>query len=331
MGLTELVAGAPAVVMLGMCKNAGKTTALCRLIREHAAAGIPIGLTSVGRDGERRDLVTGTDKPPIYLYNGMLAATAERLLPFCDVSREILALTDVHTSLGQVVLFRARSDGYVQLAGPSIVEQLVPLREAFAAFGAERVFIDGALGRRSPAAGAAAAEGCCVLSTGASLDRDLDTVVAETACAVELLTLPRATAPGGAKDRFTLFRNGAAEGAADFGTLCALLKREHGAADVLLAGALTETHAAALLRSGAKLESVRLIAGDGSRYLLKRASFDALKARGVRFAVERETHLAAVTVNPVSAGGWRFDPERFLEKIRAAVDVPALDVGRAEL
>ena len=300
MTLAGLTAGAGTVVLIGLCKNAGKTTALVRLIREHAAAGTSasVGLTSVGRDGERRDLVTGTDKPPVYLYAGMLCATAEGLLPFCDVSREILALTGIHTSLGQVALFRARSDGFVQLAGPSIVEQLTPLLGAFAAFGAERVLIDGALGRRSPAA-AAGPGGCIVLSTGASLDRDMDTVAAETAFAAELLTLPKASPEP---------------------------------EDTLISGAFTETQAAALLRSGKKLDGMRLVAGDGSRYLLKRATYAALKARGVRFAVEREARLAAVTVNPVSAGGWRFDAERFLDKIRAAVgNVPALDVGRAEL
>ena len=125
MKLRDLVSGAPAVAMLGMCKNAGKTTALNRLIRESAEAGLRrLGLTSIGRDGEGRDLVTGTDKPPIWLYEGMLAATAEQLLPLCDVSREILASTGLYTSLGEVILFRAKSDGFVQLAGPAIVEQM---------------------------------------------------------------------------------------------------------------------------------------------------------------------------------------------------------------
>ena len=92
MRLLDLTAGEPAVAMLGMCKNAGKTTALNRLIRELGEAGVPAAaLTSIGRDGEATDLVTGTEKPPIYMREGMLAATAEQLLPLCDVSREILA------------------------------------------------------------------------------------------------------------------------------------------------------------------------------------------------------------------------------------------------
>lgn len=300
MRLLELVGGAPAVAMLGMCKNAGKTTALNRLIRECAAAGLSeaVALTSVGRDGESRDLVTGTEKPPIYLYKGMLCATAEQLLPVSDVSREILALPELYTSLGRVVVFRARSDGFVQLAGPSIVEQLAALRTLLDGFGADCLLIDGALSRRSPAAGAS--DGCCVLSTGASLDRDMDRVVAETAYVAKLLTLPEAAPSDGeaAQNRLAF------------------------------PGALTEARARSLLRDSGKLKGLTVAVRDGSCYLLKRETFEKLEALGVRFTVERGTRLAAVTVNPVSAGGWRFDREEFLEKMRAAVPAPVLNVGR---
>ena len=300
MRLLELTAGAPAVAMLGMCKNAGKTTALNRLIREYAADGSKtVALTSVGRDGESRDLVTGTDKPPIYMYEGMLAATAEGLLSVSDVSREILAQTGLHTSMGEVVLFRARSDGFVQLAGPSIVEQLTALRRLCAGFGADCVLIDGALSRRSPAAGAAG--GVCVLSTGASLDRDLDRVVAETSFVSRLMTLPE-EAPPAVED-------------ADESRL-------------VLPGALTEARALSILRGGRKKDGLTVSVRDGSCYLLKRETFEKLEALGVRFTVEHGTRLAAITVNPVSAGGWRFDGTEFLEKTRAAVTVPVMDVRR---
>ena len=44
--------------------GAGKTTALCRLIQEYAEAGdTSLALTSIGRDGESRDLVTGKVTP----------------------------------------------------------------------------------------------------------------------------------------------------------------------------------------------------------------------------------------------------------------------------
>ena len=330
MRLSELIAGAPAVAMLGLCKNAGKTTAMNRMIRELAEAGRPrVAMTSIGRDGESRDLVTGTEKPPIWIYEGMLAATATQLLPVCDASRELLELTGLHTSLGEVAVFRARSDGFVQLAGPAMVEQLGLLRRKRNEYGAECVLIDGALSRRSPAA--AAADGVCILSAGASLDRDLERVVAETAYAARLLCLPKEAAPGAAKDRLTLFLEHEApegRGFSDFPALIDALRRARRPGTVLLTGGFSEAQARALLQSGAAGEGLRLLTEDGSRLLLRRETFEALKRRGLRFAVLRGARLAAVTVNPVSAGGWRFDADELLERTQAAVAVPVLDVMR---
>lgn len=325
--LLELVGDAPAVAMLGMCKNAGKTTALTHLVREYARAGVPLALTSIGRDGESRDLVTGTEKPPIFLYQGMLAATAEQLLGLCDVSREILAVTDIHTSLGRVVIFRARSDGFVQLAGPAMVEQLAPLRRELMALGADRFLIDGALSRRSPAVGVS--DGACVLSTGASLDRDMPSVAAETAFAAALLTLPRLAGVARYPARFAVLRG---EDAASCETPEELLSVLKGGGErlVSLSGALTERQASGLLRSGAPLEGLTLLAEDGSRFLLRRETFEKLRLRGARFRARSGARLAAVTANPVSAGGWRFDREAFLEALRRTCSVPVLDLGRAE-
>ena len=322
MSLLELLDGAPVTVMLGMCKNAGKTTALCRLIREYAErGGAPVALTSIGRDGETRDLVTGTDKPPIYLYEGMLAATAEQLLPLCDVSREILSATGLYTSLGEVVIFRARSDGFVQLAGPGIVGQLAQLRAMLEGFGAQSVLIDGALSRKSPAS--CASDGACVLSTGASLHRDIDRVVAETAYAARLLSLPRLAAPGPEQGRVTLYRG---DGTSESAQSISELKRGAGENTLLLSGALTEAQAKALLQDGTDKRGLTLLVRDGSCLMLRRETFDSLCARGVRFAVTGEARLAAVTVNAVSAGGWTFDAAELMEKMSAAAAVPVVDV-----
>nr|MBQ6241702.1 hypothetical protein [Lachnospiraceae bacterium] len=324
MRLLDLTAGEPAVAMLGMCKNAGKTTAMNRLIRELGEAGVEkAALTSIGRDGEARDLVTGTDKPPIYMREGMLAATAEQLLSLCDVSREILSATGLYTSLGEVIVFRARSDGFVQLAGPGIVDHMIRLRREFDRFGAGPVLIDGALSRLSLLAGAS--DGACVLSTGASLDRDMDRVVAETAYVAVLLGLPEMPAPGPSQGKLTLFGEGP-EGR----TVKDLnrIDRAQPEETLLSEGAFTETQGRTLLKGYTKKPGLTLLVRDPSCLMLKRETYAALAARGTRFAVLKGTRLAAVTVNSVSAGGWRFDGEEFLEKMQAAVTVPVLDVRK---
>ncbi len=326
MKLSALTGNAPVVVMIGMCKNAGKTTAMNSLIDELSKDKTrTAALTSIGRDGESRDLVTGTDKPAIYMYKGMIAATVDSLLNVCDVSREIIGLPGMYTSMGRVVIFRARSDGFVQLAGPSIVEQMSTLKNMLFGLGADCCIIDGALARRSPAASSAG--GVCVLSTGASLGRDIDSVVDETAFAAEILSLGQMDAPGESRGKFTLFCGGEVFSSDEMADLNLLLKqRPEKEAVVLCEGAFTGSHAEQLYKGGADKEGLSIIAADGSRYLFKSDMYYNLKNAGVSFAVKNALKLAAITVNPVSAGGWKFDNKEFFDKMSTKSSVPVLNV-----
>ena len=71
--------------IVGMCKNAGKTTVLNKLIAELNESRVRLGLTSIGRDGESTDLVTRTAKPGIYVYEGTLVATAVDMFRLSDL------------------------------------------------------------------------------------------------------------------------------------------------------------------------------------------------------------------------------------------------------
>ena len=309
----DLVAPYTTVCLAGMCKNAGKTTALNALIHGARVRGVSLALTSIGRDGEREDLITGTYKPPIYVTGGSLFATARGLLSKCDVTGEILALTGIHTPLGEVAILRALSDGFVELAGPSMTEQIVALTDQLKGFGAQKVLIDGALFRRSLCA-PEAAEGV-ILSTGGSYGPDMEKTAADTAFVAELLTLP----PSGPwpdmrghrfareylYDDFTLALEGQGE-------------------DLSATGAFTDAMAAALLRRRGIPHTVSV--EDGTRLLLSRESYEKLRARGVAFRVRRQNELIALTVNPFSAYGAPYDPAAFQRLMESKVTVPVIDV-----
>ena len=175
--------------IVGMCKNAGKTTMLNWLLEQGKLQGV-LGLTSIGRDGESTDIVTGTEKPGIFVREGTLIATAKDMLRLGDITKEILMTTGIPTPLGEVVIVRARSAGHVQLAGPSITTQLKTVSKEFFDLGADISIIDGALGRKSLGA-RAVAEGV-ILCTGASYDMNMDKVVADTAHIYHLMNLPKA-------------------------------------------------------------------------------------------------------------------------------------------
>ena len=289
--------------IVGMCKNAGKTTMLNWLLG-HTGRRQILGLTSIGRDGESTDVVTGTEKPSIFVPAGTLIATAKDMLRLGDVTKEILVTTGIPTPLGEVVVMRARSDGYVQLAGPSITAQLREVSRMFFELGATQSIIDGALGRKS--LGARNVADGIILCTGASYNMSMDKVIEDTANFCRLMDLPKAdTLPPEAADG-----------------LEACLK-EHG--EAYIAGALTDTMVIPLLRSGL-LRNSRLVVADPSKVLLKPDTLDKLAVRDVTLQTKDAAQTLCVTVNPVSAYGWKFDKDEFIDRMRQSVKVPVINV-----
>ena len=289
--------------IVGMCKNAGKTTMLNWLLA-HSGRGRVLGLTSIGRDGESTDVVTGTEKPSIFVPAGTLIATAKDMLWLGDVTKEILMSTGIPTPLGEVIIMRARSDGYVQLAGPSITTQLKSVSQTFFDLGAEQSIIDGALGRKSLGA-RQVAEGI-VLCTGASYHMRMEKVIADTVSIYRIMNLPKAqTVP-----------------AAPEGTLEQCLKDQ---GEALVTGALTDSMVLPLLRAGV-LRKNRLVVADPSKVLLSPDTLDKMQLREVRLETAEAARTLCITVNPVSAYGWKFDKDEFRARLQEAVDVPVINV-----
>ena len=330
--LLSLIEPYRSLSIIGMCKNAGKTTVLNSILSEMGTTGKTLGLTSIGRDGESVDVVTQTHKPGIYVREGTLIATALEMLKYCDISREIVETTGFPTPLGEVVLVRARSDGNVQLAGPSITAQLAKLSGMFFSLGADVAIVDGALSRKTLCAPAVSE--ATILCTGASYSRDIDTVIEDTAFATLLLTLPeqadfseeeRAACPGKA-----LFRM-------EDGTLRALPQELQladalrsqayaGVRAVYVAGAVTDALLKPVLMAGKRFDGLTLSAEDGSKLLIHQDTYDKLLLRGISLAVARATRVAAITVNPFSAYGFDLDKEELRSRMQARVRVPVINV-----
>lgn len=147
-----------------------------------------LGLTSIGRDGESTDVVTGTEKPGIFVREGTLIATARICCGWGHHAGDHGDHRHPHAA-GEVVIFRARSDGNVQLAGPSITTQLKEV---------SRLFFE--MGPTSPSSTALWAASLwahgpwrrVILCTGASYHMSIDKVVADTAHVYRLMNLPKA-------------------------------------------------------------------------------------------------------------------------------------------
>lgn len=325
--LKEHIGSAEIVTLIGLCKNAGKTTALRRLMAE--LEGECLGLTSVGRDGEATDLVTGTEKPDLYVRAGDLFATARGMLTLCDATCAVEALTGVMTPLGEVAVLRALSDGFIQLAGPSAAGQLPPLAGEFRRLGADRVLIDGAAGRKSLAG--AGAEGCAILCAGASVDRSMEAVVAETAHVCALFGAEQPQHPGlrtaveHLEARFALFtpEGEPLELPLDEGGPPRWAKLPQEPCALWVGGAVTDPLIKSLARRGAP---TTLVTANPTHVLSGREAMALFSRAGGTLAVRRPLAIAAVCANPWSAYGWQFEPAAFLSALRAVIPQPVVNV-----
>ncbi|HUA75670.1 MAG TPA: hypothetical protein VL988_13015 [Solirubrobacteraceae bacterium] len=332
--LNELVAGTRMLALVGLAKNTGKTETLAALLREHAAAGRPVGVTSIGRDGEAHDVIDARiEKPRVQLQAGDLVATTGALLRDSGVAHEQLSRTGIRTPLGEVVLARFSKPGHVEVAGPSSAAELHAVGEEMLLLGAEQALLDGAIDRRA-ASSPTVADGL-VMATGAILSEDVGEVVEVTRDAVDLVRLPVAedargdVSPEGDRDaKLVQVARRVALGA-EPGEIAALLHAHPQAHTLVIDGALGEGFLEGLLaarpaRAGREL---RVVAADPTRVFLAHRGPRWYARQGIAIEVQQPIALKAITVNPLAPQSHRFGSRQLRELVSEAVpDVPVLDV-----
>lgn len=331
--LSELVSPYESVSFIGMCKNAGKTTTFNRLIRELREQNITFAATSVGRDGESTDLVTNTVKPGIYVYKDTIVATAADLLKYCDTTKEFLRTTGIHTPMGEIIIFRALSDGFVQVAGPSMTTQLAEISKDFKNYGVDKILIDGALGRKSLCSKKVSQS--TILCTGASYHKSMRQVVRDTAFVCELLQLPQTKVAVEneiwEQNQFKYLPVHAGESLRlpeERLTPEKIWRRgqDNPPEYIVVQGGLTDAMVKTLVMSNADLRNKKMVLRDGSKILLSGDTYDKLRLKGLSFEVADAIRLLAVTINPFSAYGFHFDKDEFMEQMSAAIRVPVINV-----
>jgi hypothetical protein len=322
--LAQLIAPARRLALVGLAKNTGKTETLAAILAEHARTGLCVGVTSIGRDGEERDVIDPRiAKPRVRLQRGSLVASTGALLRASGLEHERLLQTQIRTPLGEVVVARLEQDGAVEVAGPSAAADVRAVSEAMSGLGARQVLIDGAIDRRAASA-PAVAEGL-VMATGAVLGERVEDVVAATAEAVELARLPLFA--DGSEPPVAVGRRIALGGAPE--EIAGLLRAYPEAQAFELEGALSEGFLQALLaarreRAGRQLQ---LVVRDSTRVFLSQRGPGWYERQGISLRVREPIELHAITVNPVAPQSHSFDSARLRAAVAgAAKDVAVLDV-----
>lgn len=342
MNLLELISDRHRIIaVIGMAKNAGKTVALNELIAQASEHALRLGLTSIGRDGERIDVVTSTDKPTIYAAPGTLLATAEGLFDCSEARLELLEITDYGSPLGRILIARVIGAGNVQLAGPCTNAGIREVSEKMLAYGARLVLVDGALDRVSSAS-PAIADGA-VLSTGAVLSRDMNKVIEQTLHRVRLFQLEQVQDPwiralsdelGYAPGVTVIEEEAGCFQRRDLPILTALSSGKAIAAAmndttryVLISGALVTKTLSDIVQGTRAYRHTVFVVRDATRIFIDHRDWLAFRKLGVTVQVADPVDILAVTVNPYAPTGYFFEPKRFLEQLRVFLEpVPVYDV-----
>ena len=324
------------ISIIGLSKNVSKTTTLNHIINL-LKNKLTIGVTSIGRDGEPYDAITELPKPKIIVEEGTFFATAEDSLKNSDIETELIKGTDFTTPLGIINIYRAKNKGYVELAGPSMNKQLKNLCNDMLQIGCDVIFIDGAFDRRSFAT--PFISDATMLSTGASVSRNMEKVVDLTSHIYDLFSLEtvkddkirkiskdilRTAQVGIINDDYSSkkLEQSTALGASK--VIFDQLTKD--AKYLVVKGAITDIILEEYIINK-RIKSITIITTDPTKIFISEQAFHKFIKKGGHLKVLDQINLIAITVNHTSPLGYEFENNKFMRLLQERIKVPIFNLG----
>ncbi len=295
---------------VGSGKNAGKTTAMNAANRVLATRGADVGVTTIGHDGEGRDAILGTEKPPVEVFAGNLVCLTRRMMDDAGDALAPVASTGFVTPMGALEIARALYPANVEILGPETNARCAAVCDQMRRLGARIVLVDGAFSRRTQIA--MHDESPLALIASGDLGATTGEVRATIRYWVELLDLPRAgepddeaagiETPGGVTGASILFTD----------------------ACVRVRGPLLGETAAKLARMARRR---RVVLDDATKVFCEEREWRALRDACASVNVVRSFDLRFVAANPTARFKGAFDADEFARALKdAAPNKPVIDV-----
>ena len=331
MSLIDRIQQCRTLSITGMAKNTGKTVTLNYLLEQLRLSGKRVAVTSIGIDGEKTDLVTQTEKPEIELYEGMMFVTSEYHYRQRQLLSEITGLSDDSTSLGRLVTARVLQAGKVILSGPATTGGVRKVLDRMADYGVDLTIVDGALSRKSHAS-PTVTDGL-ILTTGAAIAPDLNTIVKKTSELHDLMQLPEYETP--IAEELLQTDNGlfALEDGkcVPLNIPSSLLTDKYKTAlfahgNRLFASGIHTDSMMNFLRMQPEAKGSLVVVKDFTKVFVTPMALRLFLSKGGRLLVLRRPNLLAVTVNPVSPNGFELPSPALVEAMERVFDVPVYDV-----
>lgn len=315
----------------GMAKNTGKTVALNYLLEQLRLHGKTVAVTSIGIDGEKTDQVTQTEKPEIELCEGTIFVTSEYHYRQRLLLSEIIDLSNDSTSLGRLVTARVLQAGKVILSGPATTGGVRKVLAQMERYGVDMTIVDGALSRKSHAS-PAITDGL-ILSTGAAIAPDLNTIVKKTAELHDLMQLPEYETEYA--EELMQIENGifalTDDGYQSLNIPSSLLSEKYKAElfsygnKLFISGILTDMMLN-FLRMQPEVKDSVVIVKDFTKIFVTPMNLKLFLSKGGNLRVLKRPNLLAVTVNPVAPSGFTLPSQVLVNAMKGVFDVEVVDV-----
>ena len=312
--------------IVGLQKNTGKTVSLNYVLDRLPIERKRIAVTSIGIDGETTDQVTRTQKPEIYLRQGMYFGTSEMHYRQKRIVSELIDVSDENTSLGRVVTAKALTGGKILLSGPSSSSGLKRWMKDMHRVGIELVIIDGALSRMSLASPAVSQS--MILATGAAYSTNMNTLVQQTKFVVDLINIDLTDEAN--KELLMPIEKGVwyidDEGALHELSHISSLSQDFRCCKTLyVAGALVDGFLEKV-RKNPKLKTCELVVRDFTKIFVSPQQYRLFLKAGGMIRVLQKSKLIAVTVNPTSPLGVTLDSDTLCNRLSEAIQLPVYDL-----
>jgi hypothetical protein len=340
MKLIDLIqqGGVASLSIVGLAKNAGKTVALNSIISQAADRGLALGLSSIGYDGEKTDILTRLSKPRIAVPVGTLIASAEATLDKASARLEIVDSTNFVTALGEVLICRVREEGQVEIAGPDSLQEMRQVVSRMQEMGAQLSLVDGALDRVGSAA-PTITQGT-IIATGAAVGNTMKAVLTRTLHKVALFSLKAVPAgpvrdiamAAGEQGRLTCFTK---EGTAELpfqsalGASSAVVKSlpQEGWVQLFVPGAVTDSLLSEVIRQRTLCRRLELIVPDPTHLFPGPEVWQRYIRLGGKARVLKAIRLLAVTANPTAPSGHSYEPRAFSSSLAQSLSIiPVYDL-----
>jgi len=322
------------VSIVGMAKNTGKTTCLNYVLSRLEEENRCVAVTSIGVDGEERDVLYDTLKPRIRLKKGNYFITSEKHFAEKELEANVISISRRSTALGRLVTAEAKSEGKVILSGPSDSLWLHECIDSLAKLGADITLVDGALSRMSLAS--PAITDAMILCTGAACSFQLERLIKKVKFLCDMIHLPQADArlhqscSAAKKGVWALTEQGIlAEKISDSLFTAHNLTAEwtNRYKHFFINGVLTDSFLKSL-NSVSYLTDIHLLVRDFSRIFVHPATYNRFIRKGGKINVLQQAKLLALCTNPTSPEGYHYDAEFLQSTLQQELQLPVYDVVR---